>query len=110
MELLHTPFSSAPTDAKLGDLAYFDPPYVPVSATSSFTSYTNSGFGYEEQEKLRDVALDLRHKGVHVMLSNSDHEVVHDLYQDFDVRKIQVGRAINCKGTARGKVGELIIT
>ena len=110
VDLLHTPFSSAPTDAKMGDLAYFDPPYVPVSATSSFASYTNSGFGYEEQEKLRDVALNLREKGVQVMLSNSDHEVVHDLYQDFDVRQIMVGRAINCKGNARGKVGEVIIT
>ena len=97
-------------DAKAEDLVYFDPPYVPVSATASFTSYTNEGFGYEEQTRLRDVAWELREKGVHVMLSNSDHEVVRDLYQSFDVRSIQVGRAINSKATGRGKVGEVIVT
>ncbi len=110
VELLHTPFDKAPIDAKKDDLVYFDPPYVPVSATSSFTSYTNEGFGYEEQERLRDVAWMLRRKGVNVMLSNSDHDLVHDLYQDFDVRQIKVGRAINCKAGSRGKVGEVIVT
>lgn len=110
VELLHQPFYKAPIDAKAEDLVYFDPPYVPVSATASFTSYTNEGFGSEEQIHLRDVAWELREKGVHVMLSNSDHEVVRDLYKDFDVRSIQVGRAINCKGKSRGKVGEVIVT
>ena len=44
------------------------------------------------------------------MLSNSDHEIVRELYTDFDVRGIKVGRAINSKVSNRGKVGEVIIT
>lgn len=110
VEVLHTSFDQAPCNAKKDDLVYFDPPYVPVSATASFTSYTNEGFGYEEQERLRDLAWTLRQKGVNVMLSNSDHDLVHDLYKDFNVRQIKVGRAINCKSDSRGKVGEVIVT
>ena len=109
VELLHQSFTDI-DNAQSRDLVYFDPPYVPVSATASFTSYTNEGFGITEQTKLRDMAMILRNRGVHVMLSNSDHEVVRDLYAEFDIRGIQVGRAINSKATARGKVGEVIIT
>ena len=109
VELIHQSFTGIDS-ADSGDLVYFDPPYVPVSTTASFTSYTNEGFGITEQTKLRDLAMLLRNRGVSVMLSNSDHEVVRDLYADFDIRGIQVGRAINSKKTARGKVGEVIIT
>ena len=110
VEIIHASFEEVPHAAQSSDLVYFDPPYVPVSATASFTSYTNEGFGYHQQEKLRDLALELKNRNVQVMLSNSDHELVHDLYEDFDIRQIQVGRAINCKAKARGKVGEVIIT
>lgn len=110
VNILHGSFEHAPSFAQPEDLVYFDPPYVPVSATASFTSYTNEGFGFKEQEMLRDLALELKQRDVHVMLSNADHELVHDLYSEFDVRQIQVGRAINCNAKARGKVGEVIIT
>ena len=89
---------------------YFDPPYVPVTATASFTSYTHDGFGMTQQIQLRDMALTMRKRGVSVMLSNSDHELVRDLYAEFNIRGIRVGRAINCKASARGKVGEVVIT
>ena len=109
VHLLHQCFTDVKT-ADVGDLVYFDPPYVPVSATASFTSYTNEGFGMTEQTQLRDMALDLRNRGVSVMLSNSDHDLVRALYAEFYIRGIQVGRAINSKASARGKVGEVIIT
>ena len=89
---------------------YFDPPYVPVSASSSFTSYTKDGFGSLEQILLRDHSRSLKKKGVFVMLSNADHELVRNWYKDFSIRQIQVGRAINCKAEKRGTVGEVIIT
>ena len=109
VEILHQSFTVTER-AQAGDLVYFDPPYVPVSATASFTSYTNQGFGIGEQIQLRDVALSLRNRGVNIMISNSDHEIVRELYTDFNIRGIQVGRAINSKATGRGKVGEVIAT
>ena len=110
VEILHDSYDQSAKTADVDDLVYFDPPYVPVSATASFTSYTHAGFGGREQINLRNLAQSLKQKGVQVMLSNSDHDLVHELYQDFDIRNIKVGRAINCKGNSRGKVGEVIIT
>lgn len=99
-----------PYKSSTGDFFYFDPPYVPVSKTSSFTAYTGGGFGSEDQARLRDYALRLKEKGVQVMLSNSDCGFVRDLYQDgFDISSIKVGRAINSKADGRGKVGEVLI-
>lgn len=98
--------------AQNGDLVYFDPPYVPVNLTSSFTTYTKSGFGQVQQEQLRDLALNLAERGVHVMLSNSDTIMVHELYRDphFTLHSVQAKRFVNSNGARRGNIGELIIT
>ena len=110
VEIVHAYFDHMRKRVQAKDFVYFDPPYVPISVTSSFTSYTHGGFGALEQRILRDFALELKEKGVHVTLSNSDHPLVRDLYQGFRVRSIQVGRSINSKASARGKVGEVLIS
>ena len=110
VEIVHAYFDHIHDRVKKDDFVYFDPPYVPVSVTSSFTSYTNDGFGSLEQSILRDLALEIKQKGAFVTLSNSDHPFVRELYKGFKMRSIQVGRSINSKSTARGKVGELIIS
>jgi DNA adenine methylase len=95
---------------KKGDVAYFDPPYVPLSATSSFTGYTRNGFDVEDQTRLRDLALALKKKGVHVVLSNSSAPLVYDLYREgFDCREVAATRMINCQGDGRGRICELLI-
>ena len=92
------------------DFVYFDPPYVPASKTSSFTSYTADGFGSHDQERLRDVARMLKQSDVQVMLSNSDVPRVRKLYTPgFRKHAIQVKRAISASAKNRGAVGELII-
>jgi DNA adenine methylase len=97
--------------AKKGDAVYFDPPYVPVSATSNFTAYGKDGFGKEDQIRLRDVASHLDVRGVHVLLSNSDTPFVRELYKrDFKIEKVEAPRRINSKGGKRGNVGELLIS
>ncbi|MGK3988471.1 DNA adenine methylase [Sorangium sp. So ce136] len=104
------PFDTVLDRAKSDDFVYFDPPYVPLSATSSFTSYTSDGFGSEDQRRLRDVALQLKKKGVHVLLSNSSAKAVYELYSShFEVIPVYAKRAINCKGSARGRVRELLM-
>jgi len=109
VRLEHAYFDHMRAEAQPNDLMYFDPPYVPASASANFTSYTENGFGSLEQMLLRDLSLDLKESGAHVLLSNADHSLVREWYKDFKIRSIQVGRSINCKGNGRGKVGEVII-
>ncbi len=111
VDLLHGSFQVVLKLAKPGDLVYFDPPYVPLNDTARFTAYTRGGFGADAQELLRDVALELKRRGVTVILSNHDTPLVRELYaRDFTLRTIRVGRAINSKGSARGPVSEVVIT
>lgn len=110
VELHVEDFAAVAERAAPGDFVYFDPPYVPLTATSSFTSYTAGGFGMAEQARLRDVARALKARGVHVLLSNSSAPAVHELYgEGFRLIPVAANRAINCDASARGPVTELIV-
>jgi DNA adenine methylase len=104
-------FEAATAGARKGDLVYFDPPYVPVSATSSFASYTKGGFGLDDQKRLRDLALSLKNRAVHVLLSNSSTEDVWKLYgsKPFRIQEVQATRLVNSKASRRGAVTEVLI-
>ncbi|WP_078553387.1 DNA adenine methylase [Bacillus alkalicellulosilyticus] len=95
--------------ADKGDFVYFDPPYDPVSATSSFTSYALQGFGREEQMRLHQVFTELAQRGCYVMLSNSYTDFICDLYQDFTIEGVKATRSINSKGNLRGKIDEAVV-
>lgn len=105
-------FAETTALAQPGDLVYLDPPYVPLSKTSSFTAYTSDGFSGEDHTRLRDEALRLKTRGVHVILSHSDSSLVRELYTEpsFRLHSVQARRNINSKGGSRGAIGELIIT
>lgn len=103
------PYQKVLDNAQKGDFIYFDPPYVPLNPTSSFTSYTKEGFGLKQQEELRDTFAELSKRGCYVMLSNSDTLVVRELYKDFTIHSVQAGRAINASSGKRGKVGEVVV-
>ncbi|MEO1094443.1 MAG: DNA adenine methylase [Cyanobacteria bacterium J06638_28] len=92
------------------DFVYFDPPYHPISATSSFTGYNRYGFTAADQMRLQATFHQLAQHGVKVMLSNSDCEFIRELYQDFHVHTIYASRAINSNAKRRGKISELLIT
>lgn len=102
-------FVPAVETAQSGDAVYFDPPYVPVNTTANFTSYTSDGFTIDDQHRLAASFRQLVGKGVAVVASNSDTDVVRELYKGFEIREIQARRSINSKGDKRGSVGELII-
>ena len=103
-------FSGVLDRAVAGDFVYFDPPYVPLSQSSSFTAYTQDGFTSNDQARLRDVALELKARGVTVLLSNSSSPSVDELYATgFTVERVPANRSINSKGAARGAIDELII-
>lgn len=102
-------FSECLKYAEKDDFVYLDPPYNPLSKTSSFTGYTKGGFGENEQIRLSEVYKELEKKGCKVMLSNSDTDFIKELYRDFRIEFVRAIRAINSKASGRGKVNELII-
>jgi DNA adenine methylase len=103
-------FSNVAGRAAKGDLVYFDPPYVPLSGTSYFTSYTSGGFGQADQTRLRDLALDLKKRGVFVILSNSSAPLVTELYhRDFTCIPVTASRMVNSDPGRRGPVTEMLI-
>lgn len=110
IQVLNGDFTEAVHRAKKGDFVYFDPPYVPLSETSAFTSYTSQGFTFFDQERLFNLFEELHQKGVKVMLSNSDSEVVRNLYKQYRISVVSANRMINSNTTGRGKITELIIT
>ena len=93
-----------------GDFAYIDPPYHPISLTASFTSYAKEDFGEGEQRELHAVFAEAARRGARLMLSNSDTSFIHKLYRDFQIHTVQARRAINCDGSKRGHVNEVVVT
>jgi len=92
------------------DFVYFDPPYFPLSATSSFTAYSRHAFREAEQIRLQQTFQQLAERGVKVMLSNSDCPFIRNLYQGFNIYEIAAPRSINVNPHKRGKITELVIT
>ena len=109
-ELIQADFRTALLRPNRGDFVYCDPPYIPLSATSSFTSYSAGGFGPEDQRCLASMARELATCGVHVLLSNSSAPAVFELYQGMKVEKVAARRNVNCKGESRGEISEVLIS
>jgi DNA adenine methylase len=93
------------------DFVYLDPPYIPLSKTSSFTQYSRSDFSIKEQKSLSKVYRILDLRGCFVMLSNSDHPLIRQLYGDYMKNAVTVSarRMINSMGTKRGPISEIVI-
>jgi len=106
--ILNVDFEEAVKNAKKGDFIYFDPPYD--SETSTFNSYTENGFGKEEQIRLSKVFKELDERGCYVMLSNHNTTLINELYKGYYIHLIEAKRNINANGRKRGKVEEVIIT
>lgn len=109
-ELILGDFSNVLERAGKNSLVYFDPPYVPINPTSSFTKYTSGGFGEREQLRLISVAQELLDRGSHVVISNSSAPWVLDHYQKaglkFDL--VTAKRAISANASGRAPVLEVV--
>lgn len=103
-------FAKVLAQVKPNSLVYLDPPYVPLTATASFTSYTSVGFNKSDQECLAQSCQHLDRIGAKFIASNSDTELVHELYQQFNIRTVYAKRNINANGKKRGAVAEVLIT
>lgn len=101
-------YDTVVTIAQENDFVYFDPPYFPISNTSSFTSYERDGFTREDHENLVKVMNVLRANGVHVMVSNSWCSTTIELYEGYNQREILASRMVNANGDGRGKISEML--
>lgn len=107
-KIRHADFAKVLDFADKGDFVYFDPPYYPLNATSSFTAYHENAFLDEEQKRLYGVFKELADRGVFVMHSNSNTDFIKELYKGYDIEFVEVNRFINSKSSGRGKINEII--
>ena len=103
IQILHQDYRETCKLAREGDFVYLDPPYHPISKTSSFTKYTKEDFTEEDQITLSEVFKELDRKGCYIMLSNSNTEFIKDLYRGFEIVELSANRSINCKAEGRGR-------
>ena len=96
---------------------YFDPPYRPITDTSSFTAYTENLFNDEEQIELARFVDKMHEKGAKIVISNSDPKNTNtddnffdDIYSAHKIKRVEATRMINSNSTARGKIKELLIS
>lgn len=92
-----------------GSFVYLDPPYMPLSTSSSFTGYTAAGFGPQEQVELKRQCDLLNKRGIKFLLSNSCCGFIENLYQDYIVERVSAKRAINARADKRGAIDEVLV-
>jgi DNA adenine methylase len=98
-------------------LIYLDPPYRPISKTSSFNSYSKGGFGDEEQKRLAVFFAEMSLRGAYLILSNSDPKNIDEddnffdeMYNEYKIDRIAASRMINSKADKRGILNEILVT
>jgi DNA adenine methylase len=116
-EVIKTDFEKIKSKIRDHFFIYFDPPYRPISNTSSFTSYSKFDFNDDDQKRLAHFFGELGINGNKLMLSNSDpknensdDDFFEKLYDGFNIKRVKANRMINCMGEKRGKINELLIT
>lgn len=108
-EFVLASFEQSINTAKKGDVIYCDPPYVPLSSSSNFTTYSSGGFNLEKQQKLAELAMRTSNKGIPVLISNHNTSFTRKAYRDANkIKKFNVQRFISCNGNKRNAAGELL--
>lgn len=87
--------------AQKGDFIFLDPPYIPISSNADFKRYTKIQFALEDHVKLGKEADRLTELGCHVILTNSDHPSVFEIYKNYNISTIKTKRFISCDGNNR---------
>lgn len=95
--------------AQPGDFVFLDPPYLPISENSDFKRYTKEQFYEDDHVELAKMIDTLHERGCYVILTNSNHPLVHQLYEQYKIEVIQTKRHISCHGDTR-KGEDVIVT
>ena len=109
VDIREQPYSDTVQNALPGDLVYFDPPYAPLTKTSSFEGYNSSNLGGFNQEELRNIVNELTEKRVFCLVSNSSAQIIEELYQGYRMEPLQASRAISASAQGRKSVKEYLI-
>jgi DNA adenine methylase len=107
-EFLHQDFTATMSSAKRGDVIYCDPPYLPLSPSANFTSYSAGGFDMAQQQQLASLSSQCAGRGIPVLISNHNTREARAIYREAKLQRFVVQRYISCKGTTRSKAGELL--
>jgi DNA adenine methylase len=112
VEIVTEDFENVLADAKAGDVVYCDPPYWPLSATSSFNAYEGSFFGPEDQARLATSIKALAERFAYGVLSNSDTPETRKLYRGrrTRIRTVFAPRPINRNADGRQRISEILVT
>lgn len=111
IRIMNTDFEEAVKHIRKGAFVYFDPPYYPLSDSSSFTGYTLDGFDKDDQIRLKKLCDKLHERRVKFLLSNSAAPFIIDLYnnKEYKVEYVKARRAINSNAKGRGEIKEVLI-
>ncbi len=101
-------FSTVMLQAQAGDIIYCDPPYVPLSTTANFTSYSGNGFSETEQTHLAEIAEEVSGKGITVLISNHYTPFTKKIYRKARKHRFEVRRMISCNGKRRVLAKEIL--
>ena len=108
-ELVIGSFETAFASSRKGDVIYCDPPYVPLSDSANFTSYSAGGFDLDKQQQLALLAQQAADRGIPVLISNHQTRFTEQAYQTATERHtFQVQRYISCNGEKRKNAGEVL--
>jgi DNA adenine methylase len=117
VEILNGDYSETINYCDNDSFFYFDPPYKPISQTSSFNSYNKTNFEDTEQTRLRDFCEKINQLGGKWLLSNSDmknndieNNYFDELYKNFNIQRIKSKRMINSNGNGRGEINEILVS
>lgn len=109
IDIRHGDYRDVLKNLPRGAFVYLDPPYMPISSSSSFTGYTEGGFSYEHQVILKKECDKLRENGISFLQSNSDCPEIRELYSDYKIKTVQAKRNINSNAQKRGEINEVLI-
>ena len=91
------------------DFVYIDPPYIPYSDTSNFSSYSSEGFTINDQRRLVDFCDIIDSIGAKFMVSNSDTVLTRELYKKYEIISVSVYHSVGAQSGSTNKRGEVLV-
>jgi DNA adenine methylase len=103
-------FEETISKAGSGDFVFIDPPYTTAHNKNGFIKYNQKIFRWEDQVRLRDVAMEAKRRGAVVYITNADHSSIESLYSDVsDIVRLERSSVISGGAKGRRATAELLI-